>query len=232
MKRPFVSCALLLCAAVAPAATGRKASIETVLSDLADVTEFRSVAVSPDGRRVAWAKRIRDRKGAWRLSAVEIGAMGSPAGSARRVTAAADGRAHDERDPAWSPDGKRLAFLSDAAKDGQAQLWVAPADGGPARKLTSIRGQLEDPRWSPDGKSIAVLFVEGSAQQTGALTAYKPDAGVVQESIDEQRIAVVEVASGRIRVVSPANLYVYDYDWSPDGKAFAAEAAEGSGTNN
>ncbi len=47
-----------------------------------------------------------------------------------------------------------------------------------------------------------------------------------------QRIAVADVATGRVRNVSPADLYVYDYDWSPDGKSFAAEAAVGSGTNN
>ena len=62
--------------------------------------------------------------------------------------------------------------------------------------------------------------------------AYKPDAGVVEAEIEEQRIAVVDTASGRVRAVSPANLYVYDYDWSPDGRSFCAEAAEGSGTNN
>ena len=42
----------------------------------------------------------------------------------------------------------------------------------------------------------------------------------------------MDAASGRVRAVSPANLYVYDYDWSPDGRSFCAEAAEGSGTNN
>jgi dipeptidyl aminopeptidase/acylaminoacyl peptidase len=54
----------------------------------------------------------------------------------------------------------------------------------------------------------------------------------VLETIEEQRIAVADAATGEVRQVSPANLYVYDYDWSPDGKTFAAEAAEGSGTNN
>ncbi|HMA17341.1 MAG TPA: prolyl oligopeptidase family serine peptidase, partial [Thermoanaerobaculia bacterium] len=42
----------------------------------------------------------------------------------------------------------------------------------------------------------------------------------------------VDVDTGKVRPVSPENLYVYDYDWSPDGKRFAAEAAEGSGTDN
>ena len=35
-----------------------------------------------------------------------------------------------------------------------------------------------------------------------------------------------------VTLSSPPDLYVYDYDWAPDGKSFAAEAAKGSGTNN
>src|SRR5438552_2172771 len=85
----------------------------------------------------------------------------------------------------------------------------------------------------PDGKRIAVLYVAGSAQATGALVAYKPDAGVVGDVVEEQRIAIVDPAKpNSLREVSPANLFVYDYDWSPDGTRFAAEAVEGSGTNN
>ena len=54
---------------------------------------------------------------------------------------------------------------------------------------------------------------------------------MVEEKVEEQRIAIVD-APGRAARVSPADLYVYDYDWSPDGRRFAAEAVHGSGTNN
>ena len=97
--------------------------------------------------------------------------------------------------------------------------------------MTSVKGQLAQPKWSPDGKQLAVLFVAGSTQGTGALVAHKPDAGVVGDVVEEQRIAIVD-HDGQVREVSPANMFVYDYDWSPDGTAFAAEAVEGSGTNN
>src|SRR5207245_9452673 len=93
-------------------------------------------------------------------------------------------------------------------------------------------GQRADPRWSPRGRRLAVLYVAGSGQETGALVAYKPDAGVVEDTVEEQRIAVVDAAGGPLREVSPPDLYVYDYDWSPDGLRFAAEATHGSGTNN
>src|SRR5512143_716764 len=216
--------------ALAPATP--RPSIDSVLDALDQVRSFRSTAVSPDGRRVAYVERIRGRDGNEELSAVDVVAVGAAPSSSKRFTAAADARAHRERDPAWSPDGRLLAFASDAKKERQLQIYVQPAAGGPARRLTNVEGQVSHLRWSPDGRSIAFLFVSGSTQEPGALVAYRPDAGVVEETIEEQRIAVVDVASGRVREVSPANLYVYDYDWSPDGKSLAAEAAEGSGTNN
>jgi dipeptidyl aminopeptidase/acylaminoacyl peptidase len=55
---------------------------------------------------------------------------------------------------------------------------------------------------------------------------------VVSETFEEQRIAVADLKTGKVRQVSPADMYVYDYDLSPDGKTFAAEAAKGSGTDN
>jgi dipeptidyl aminopeptidase/acylaminoacyl peptidase len=222
----FPASIALLSLAAAP-----RPSVDAVLDSLDMVRTFRGTAISPDGKRVAWVVRIRARDGGADLSAVDAAEVAAP-GTSRRFTAAADARAHRERSPAWSPDGRSLAFLSDAKKERQLQIYVAPAGGGAARQVTSVSGQLSDPKWSPDGRSIAFLFVAGSTQEPGALVAYKPDSGVVEDVVEVQRIAVVDVASGRVREVSPANLYVYDYDWSPDGKAFAAIAAEGSGTNN
>jgi dipeptidyl aminopeptidase/acylaminoacyl peptidase len=220
----FTAAALLV--AAAPART----SLDAVLDALEQVRGFRGAAISPDGTSVAWVERIRGRDGSDNLSFIDVASIASPV--PRRVTAGTDARAHREHSAAWSPDSKRIAFLSDAAKERQLQIYVSPASGGPARRLTGVQGQVGHLKWSPDGKAIAFLFIEGSVQEPGALVAYKPDSGVVEEKIEEQRIAVVDAASGRLRTVSPANLYVYDYDWSPDGKSFCAEAALGSGTNN
>jgi len=230
---PFL---LLLALATLPAPPLRakeppaRPSVDSVLETLGRVVSLRETALSPEGTRVAWAERVRAADGAERRSVIRV--SGLDGGAPRPLTAARDKAPHRERDLAWSPDGREIAFLSDAAQDGQLQLYVAPAAGGAPRVLTHARGQLEHPRWSPDGKRLAVLYVAGSTQEQGALVAYKPDAGVVEEKVEEQRIAIVDVAGGELREVSPADLYVYDYDWSPDGRRFAAEAVHGSGTNN
>ena len=59
-----------------------------------------------------------------------------------------------------------------------------------------------------------------------------PPSGVIGSKIYEQRLTTVDVATGRIRQVSPADLYVYEYDWSPDGKKFVLTAAHGAGDAN
>ncbi len=230
---PFL---LLLIVATLPAPPLRAAapparpSVDSVLATLGRVVSLQETALSPDGTRVAWAERVRAADGAERRSVIRV--FGLDGGTSRALTAARDKAPHRERDLTWSPDGREIAFLSDAAQDGQLQLYVAPATGGAPRVLTHARGQLEHPHWSPDGKRLAVLYVAGSTQEQGALVAYKPDAGVVEEKVEEQRIAIVDAAGGELREVSPSDLYVYDYDWSPDGRRFAAEAVHGSGTNN
>jgi dipeptidyl aminopeptidase/acylaminoacyl peptidase len=226
----FAAGFVFIAAGLGAAPPAPRPAVDAVFDALAHVVDPHEVALSPDGTRVAWVERVRAADGSDTQSRIHVSALDG--GAARVLTAAHDGRVHRERDVAWSPDGRQIAFLSDGAQDGQLQVCVAPASGGAPRALTHVQGQLEHPRWSPDGARIGVLFVAGSAQEQGALVAYKPDAGVVEDKIEEQRIAVVDAAGGELREVSPADVYVYDYDWSPDGRRFAAEAVRGSGTNN
>jgi len=214
-----------------PAASASPAvSVKAAVQAASAVRHFHDIAISPDGERAAWSQRAPDTDGREALGAISVGGVESR--KPRRLTAASDGRPHREWGAAFSPDGRTIAFLSDAARAGQQQIWVAPAAGGAPRQVTRVKGQLDHLLWARDGRRIAFLFVEGSSQETGALTAYEPDSGVVQETFEEQRIAVADVKTGDVRLVSPADRYVYDYDWSADGKTFAAEAVQGSGTNN
>src|SRR5256714_15360589 len=55
---------------------------------------------------------------------------------------------------------------------------------------------------------------------------------VIDTAFHNQRIAVIDAKGGQLRQVSPAELHVYDFDWSPDSKSFVVTAAPGPGDNN
>ncbi len=176
-------------------------SIASVLGELDKVRSLHEACITPDGHRSAWVEDV--------TGGTEIYVLNEAHGDMHRISAATDDRAHTERGLAWAADSRMLAFLSDAVTPGQLQVFVVDVSKlDVPRRVTSVKGQLAHALWSPDGKQIAVLFVAGSTQETGALAAYKPDAGVVGDVIEEQRIAIVDVATGAIREVSPPNLYV------------------------
>jgi len=191
---------------------------------LARTTSIADVAISPDGNRVAWVER---REG--EAERLFVKAWRGPAEPAAVQPAGA--RERGEHEPSWSPDSSRVAFVSDAGEEGQGQVWVASAAGRAARRLTRVKGYVGRPRWSPDGAAIAFLIVPGGAGG-GPLQAHRARTGVIEQAIDNQRVAVADVKTGNVRLVSPADLHVFEFDWSPDGRAFAVTAAPGPGDDN
>jgi len=208
----------------APAAAKNSALNEAIETLFATKT-FSQTAISPDGKSVAWVENVAPGKSAIYVSEVS-------GGKPRRITAGKTGTFHAEDSVAWSPDSKRLAFLSDAIKAGQPQVYEISVAGGAARKLTSVKGFLASPGWSPDGKSLAVLFTENAERVAGPLAAEVQQTGVIKDAVAEQRLAIIHPGSGKLEQISPADMYVYEYDWSPDGNQFVTTAAHGNGDDN
>jgi len=204
--------------------------VETAIATLTAARTFEQVAISPDAKSVAWVEAIPGKDG------IETGNSAiylSPADGKtfpRRITAS-PGVPRTEGGIAWSPDGKQLVFLSDAAKAGQSQLYITNL-AGTAKKLTNVKGFLDVPRWSPNGETVAVLFIENAPRASGPLVAETAETGEIKDSFYEQRLAVVDVATGKLRQVTPADMYVYEYDWAPDSQHLVATAARGNGDNN
>ena len=221
-------------AAAAQRTAADRPTIEQAIDQLAVTRRYGEAVISPDGKSVAWVESLPATKDApSEGSAIYVAHVGAGGTAApRRVTAATDDTPHDEHAVSWSPDGQSLAFLSDAAAAGQLQLYVAPAAGGAARQITTLAGFLATPLWSPDGQTVAILFTENAPRASGPHQPRTPDIGVVEDHFFEQRLTTVNVASGQVHLLSPADLYVFEYDWSPDGTRFITTAAHGEGDDN
>ena len=160
---------------------------------LALTRRFREMALSPDGKKVAF------------VAHGEIfAASAKDGGDAARVTVTPG----DEAQAAWSPDSRRLAYVSD--RDGTTHIYLYDFASRHESRLTSDSASDVTPRWSPDGGRIA--FLRGGRE-----------------------LRVVDVATGEERRVATGQmqrapfLSSRPFAWSPDGRWIAYLTSGGDG---
>jgi acylaminoacyl-peptidase len=105
--------------------------------------------ISPDGKRIVYVRNSADISSDRRVSNLWI--INSDGTEHRPLTTGA----YDDTSPRWSPDGTRLAFISD--RDGKPQLYVRWMDSGQTAKLTDLENPPAGISWSPDAKQIAFI---------------------------------------------------------------------------
>jgi Tol biopolymer transport system component len=105
------------------------------------VADAQDPAISPDGTRIAFARVGQQGK-----LRIFVAPLADPE-SARMITGDGDGDWNHEQ-PSWSPDGTRVAYAA------QRDLWLVPASGGGARRLTTDGEYDRDPAWSPTGRFV------------------------------------------------------------------------------
>ncbi|WP_343073444.1 S9 family peptidase [Pyxidicoccus fallax] len=205
-----------------------------VYESLSRTVRFRQVALAPGGQRVAWVETGTENGARNGGSAIQVLDLGEPGAKPFRVTVCLGSTACNESSLTWSPDGTRLAFLSDAGLGGPQQLYVAEVSDGPARKLTAFPTGATSPEWAPDGDSVAVLVMQGAGAEhaKGPTGPASRETGVVQEAYPVRRAAVVSVKDGAHRFVTPEHLYVFEYAWSPDSDTLAITASLPPGDAN
>src|SRR5213078_3327544 len=225
----ITAAAALAAAGAAGAAPTAEAAVaaQPVQPSAAGMHTFESLALSPDGVRIASVEIERSFDSPAALHGPIV------------VRSTADAHVLERLDPCalcryagltWSPDGRELAFIGSDPVKGEAQL--ALARGTQLTVLARIQGVAESPRFSPDGRELAILATVAAKKRTGALEAGAPPSGEIGVEFDEQRIAIVPERGGELHFVSPADTYVYEYDWMPDGRGFVGTAAKGDGDAN
>jgi Tol biopolymer transport system component/tRNA A-37 threonylcarbamoyl transferase component Bud32 len=105
------------------------------------VPDAEQPAVSPDGSRIAFARA--NSAGLTRISVAPLADL-----SQVEVLTGDDDGLWSHEFPAWSPDGSTLCYAD------HRDLWLVPADGGPARRLTADGAGDFDPAWTPDGRHV------------------------------------------------------------------------------
>ncbi len=180
-------------------------------------------ALAPNGKRTLFSARG------------DIFAVPTENGATRNLTSTPG---IDEDHPAWSPDGRTIAYTTDAG--GRQEIAIRPAEGGPERILTSFaEGYFYAPVFSPDGKALAfsdgahrlwIIGTDGGTPKQVAQDklseihdqAFSPDGrwlALSLSAIGQRRdLALYEIATGKLTRIGNGTEIDSNPVWSPDGK--------------
>ncbi|HET9659620.1 MAG TPA: S9 family peptidase [Thermomicrobiales bacterium] len=190
-----------------------------------DIVTAGDPQISPDGATLLFTRSWADPSAAKSKTAI--------------WTADADGNGQrvftmQGSSPRWSPDGERVAFLSDRGDDGNA-VFVMPAAGGDATELARHRGSIGGLTWSPDGATLAYTapFDPDDPEDKGPDKNAAPRVRVVRRydykqdnrgflnDVRQQVWLVAADGSGKRKLTS--ELVDFEFpQWSPDGRTLAA----------
>jgi len=197
---------------------------------VADTTRLQDVILSPDGRRIAYAAtRPRPEGAPFGAAYANLWLVDTAGGAARRLTSADA----EDKSPAWSGDGRAIAFLS--ARGGEkakTRLWVLSADGGEPWPLTSDKSDVESFAWSREGRRIAYIAVDPKSEEREKEEKAGRDWKVVDHDDRPRRLFVVDVPA--VGAVPPAPRPVqalgersaWQIAWAPDGRSLLATVTD------
>jgi dipeptidyl aminopeptidase/acylaminoacyl peptidase len=183
------------------------------IDDIIGLKRVGAPAIAPSGQLVAYT--IREANWDENAYETEIWIGDAATGQSRQVTNARKSSSQ----PAFSPDGAWLGFISD--RDGKRQIYRIALAGGEAEKLTSAEDGVNNFAWSPGGKEIAFTTVD---PQSEAMKEREKRWGDIKIEDQDQRythLHLFDIASKSVKQLTKGNFVVGSFEWSPDGRQIA-----------
>ncbi len=197
MRRMSLAVVCLLFPLFAATAQGRRA---LEISDLFAMKRVSAPALSPDGKWVAYTLTTVDLQS--NTSASDLWLSSLDGTTSRRLTT--DPSA--DRNPAWSPDGRTIAFES--TRSGENQIWLLDLEGGEPRQLTTIATGAEQAVWSPDGSMLAFV--------SAVFPEFSSSPFAVSDSLNRARLS--EMRNGKVTARVYTRLLERHWDRWNDGR--------------
>src|SRR5260370_39191257 len=186
--------------------------------------------ISPDGKRVVYELQ----KANWEDNAFDrnLWIADIATGESHALTSAKK----SSTNPAWSPDGKWIAFLSDrpgqitGTPEGKNQLYVISADGGEAQQITKAENDVNAFDSAPDSKRIAVSMTDPDPKTLKDRKEKYGEYSVIHADFPMTHLWTIDAPGGSAAAPDPKRLTdgdkfsVGEFSWSPDGKRIAFSA--------
>src|SRR4051812_9019158 len=215
MKNVLVIAVLALAGAAALRAQSPvvPASAAPTVDQILSLKRAGSPEISPDGRWVAYT--IRETNWDDNAFETEIWLADVTTGATRQLTNAKK----SSQSPAWSPDGAKLAFVSD--RTDKRQIYVISPLGGEAEALTTLEDGAGGFAWSPDGRSIAYTATEPKSASVKDREKKYGEFLVAEQDYRMTHLFTIDLATKATRTLTSGAFTVGSFSWSPDGKQIA-----------
>ena len=179
--------------------------------------------MSPDGRFVAY--QVQETNWTDNAFETEIYIANLATGERYQLTNAKK----SSFAPTWSPDSKRLAFISD--RDGKNQLYIIAPAGGEAVQLTNLETGVNGFDWSPDGKRIAFTAADPKSKERKEREEKYGEYEVVENDYTFAHLWMIDMTTeGKMpeakRLTEGATFTVGSFNWSPDSSRIAFSATK------